>query len=169
METNDIADLIDRVMTGDPWHGSSVAAILEGVSSTEAAAPGPAGTHGIWEIVLHMTGWAREVVARLSGQEAGEPEGGDWPSIGDPDASRWQDAQAALFAAHREVAAAVRGLDAPILALPVKDFRNNALGTGLSHYLTLHGLVHHTVYHAGQIALLKGARGELTTDLTTDD
>jgi hypothetical protein len=164
METNDIADLIDRVMTGDPWHGSSVAAILEGVSATEAAAPGPAGTHGIWEIVLHMTGWAREVVARLSGRAAGEPEGGDWPSVGDPDATRWQEAQAALFAAHRDVSAAVRRLDAPILASPVKDFRNSELGTGLSHYLTLHGLVHHTVYHAGQIALLRRSLRGLTDD-----
>ena len=32
-----------------------------------------------------------------------------------------------------------------------------AAGTGLSKYLTLHGLVHHTVYHAGQIAQLRRA------------
>jgi hypothetical protein len=159
MEPNDIADLIDRVMTGDPWHGPSVAAILEGVSASSAAQSGPAGTHGIWEIVLHMTGWAREVTARLSGRSAQEPEAGDWPSIGVPDAARWREAQSALFAAHRDLAAAVRGLDEAILATPVKDFRDNALGTGLSHYVTGHGLIHHTVYHAGQIALLKRAIG----------
>ena len=40
---------------------------------------------------------------------------------------------------------------------PVVDRRDPATGTGLSHYLTLHGLVHHTTYHAGQIALLRRA------------
>lgn len=35
-----------------------------------------------------------------------------------------------------------------------------AAGTGLSRYLTVHGLVHHTVYHAGQIALLRRALEE---------
>jgi hypothetical protein len=33
----------------------------------------------------------------------------------------------------------------------VTDIRDNALGAGL----TLHGLMQHTLYHAGQIALLK--------------
>jgi len=159
METHAVADLIDRVMTGDPWHGSSVAVILEGISAESAAKAGPAGTHGIGEIVLHMTGWAREVTARLRGRAAQEPEAGDWPTFGDPDPARWQEAQAALFAAHRDLSSAVRGLDEAALATPVKDFRDNALGTGLSHYLTAHGLVHHTVYHAGQLALLKRTLG----------
>jgi hypothetical protein len=161
METKDIADLIERIMTGDPWHGPSVARILEGVSAVSAARPGPGGTHGIWELVLHMTGWAREVTARLHGRAAQEPDGGDWPAIGDPTPARWRAAQDALFDAHRELAGGVRALDPVILSRPMKDYRDNALGTGLSHYLTLHGLVQHTVYHAGQVALLKRALAEI--------
>ena len=57
---------------------------------------------------------------------------------------------------HRRRLAAI---DAATLARPVLDFRNNALGTGLSHYVTLHGVIHHAIYHAGQIALLKRALG----------
>jgi hypothetical protein len=161
METQDIADLIERIMTGDPWHGPSVTKVLEGVSAASAAQPGPNGTHGIWELVLHMTGWAREVTARLRGRAAQEPEDGDWPAIGEPTPARWRQAQDALFAAHRELAAVVRALDPAILARPTKDFRDNALGTGLSHYLTLHGLVQHTVYHAGQAALVKRAQATM--------
>ena len=159
METKDIADLIDRIMTGDPWHGPSVERVLEGISAAAAARPGPGGTHSIWELVVHMTGWTREVTARAQGRPAQEPEAGDWPAVGDSTPARWRDAQDALFAAHRELAACVRELNPALLSRPVKDFRDNALGTGLSHYLTLHGLVQHTLYHAGQIALLKRALG----------
>lgn len=154
-ETERIAALIDRVMTGDPWHGPSVAAVLDNVSAEDAARHAPAGAHNIWELVLHMTGWAREVAARLAGRTAQDPEGGDWPAVADPTPAAWDEAKSALFQAHDQLADAVRTFSDEALSSPVKDFRDNALGTGLSHYLTLHGLVHHTAYHAGQLAMLK--------------
>jgi len=159
METTQIAELIDRVMTGDPWHGPSVQTILTGVTADTAAQTPPGGAHTIWQLVRHMTGWAREVTARLGGRAAQDPQEGDWPEVGEATATRWQAAQRDLFAAHRDLADVVRQLDPGILQQPVLDFRDNALGTGLSHYVTLHGIVHHTVYHAGQIAILKRALG----------
>ena len=120
-----VADLLERVTSGDAWHGDNVEQLLDGLSAADAARHPVAGAHSIWELVLHMTGWAEEVRARLLGAEAGEPTAGDWP---EPPG--------------------------------VRDSRNRAAGTGLSRYLTVHGLVHHTVYHAGQIALLRRALEE---------
>lgn len=159
MEPAHIAELIERVMRGDPWHGPNVTQTLAGVTAEAAAQRPPNGAHSIWELVLHMTGWAREVTARMGGRAAQEPEDGDWPDIGQPTADRWRRAQSALFTAHDDLIAAVRKVDAASLGRPVVDFRNNAMGTGLSHYVTLHGIVHHTVYHAGQIAMLKRTLG----------
>jgi hypothetical protein len=159
MEQQRIAELIERVMTGDPWHSSNVKRTLEGVSAQQASLRPPGGAHSIWELVLHMTGWAREVSARLGGREAQEPREGDWPPVAVVSDAAWHAAQAGLFAAHEELAAAVRGVGDDHLAQPVRDFRDGALGTGLSHYLTLHGLVHHTCYHAGQIAMLRRLLG----------
>jgi uncharacterized damage-inducible protein DinB len=159
METRNIVELIERLMTGDPWHGPGVARILEGVTAEMAARRPPGGAHTIWELVLHMTGWAREVTARLGGRAAQEPEAGDWPDIGAPTADRWRGAQAALFTAYEELSRVVGAMDAGTLARPVVDLRDNALGTGLSHYVTLHGVIHHAVYHAGQIALVKRTLG----------
>lgn len=155
--SDDIADLIERVFDGDPWHASSVADLLSDVTAAEAVARPVPGGHSIWELVLHMTGWASEVRARLDGQEAGEPEGGDWPEVAAPTEARWRAAVAGLEAAHRELAAAVRASDPGQLRKPVLDRREPALGTGLSKELTVHGLIHHTVYHAGQIAQVKRA------------
>lgn len=157
MEPNAIADLIERVTTGEPWHGPSVADTLSGVAAAAAARPGPGGAHSIWALVLHMTAWAREVTARLGGRDAQEPDDGDFPPVGEPTDARWENARTALFAAHVELAAAVRRLDPARLGAAVRDFREGADGVGRSHYVTLHGVVHHTVYHAGQIAILKRA------------
>ncbi|MCC6987945.1 MAG: DinB family protein [Acidobacteria bacterium] len=152
-----LAELVERVVEGDPWHGSNVLALLDGVSARDAAAHVVPGAHSIWELVLHMTGWTREVQARLAGQAAGDPAAGDWPAVRDASPAAWSRAVAALVDSHRALAAALRASDDALLATPVVDRRDPAAGTGLSHYLTLHGLVHHTTYHAGQIALLRRA------------
>jgi uncharacterized damage-inducible protein DinB len=152
-----LADLVERVVEGDPWHGSNVVALLEGVSAADAAARVVPGAHSIWELVLHMTGWTREVQARLAGAAAGEPAAGDWPEVREASSAAWAAAVTALVDSHRDLAAALRATDDAQLARPVVDRRDPAAGTGLSHYLTLHGLVHHTTYHAGQIALLRRA------------
>jgi uncharacterized damage-inducible protein DinB len=157
MESREIAELVERVMSGDPWHGPSVKKVLDGIDASQAARRPPGGVHSIWELVLHMTGWAREVTARIGGRAAQEPEAGDWPAVTDPTPERWRQALEDLFAVHRELAAAIRSIDPAGLEKPVLDYRNDALGTGLSHYLTLHGLIQHTVYHSGQIAQLKSA------------
>jgi hypothetical protein len=155
METTQISDLIERILTGDPWHGPSVQRVLDGIGWEDAARTPPGGAHSIWQLVLHMTGWTREVTARLNGRAAQEPENGDFPPVGEASAERWEAAKQALFAAHRQLAAAVAALDPGVLQRPVLDYRDSALGTGLSHYLTLHGIIQHTLYHLGQISLLK--------------
>lgn len=156
-EAERLADLVARVVEGDPWHGSNVLAQLAGLSAIDAARHPVDGAHSIWELVLHMTGWCDEVRARLDGAPAGEPANGDWPVVHDVSPAAWAAATAALVASHRALAGAIRRAGDAVLETPVRDPRNPPTGTGLSHYLTLHGAVHHAVYHAGQIALLRRA------------
>ncbi len=73
-EVEQLADLVERVVEGDPWHGPTVVALLDGMPARDAAAHVVPGAHSIWELVLHMTGWTREVQARLDG-EAGRRAG----------------------------------------------------------------------------------------------
>ena len=154
-EVERLADLVERVVEGDPWHGGNVMALLEGVTAADAARQPVAGAHSIWALVLHMTGWCDEVRARLGGAPAGEPASGDWPAVNDVSPAAWAASIDALVASHRALAAALRASGDAVLETPVRDPRNPPTGTGLSQYLTLHGAVHHTTYHAGQIALLR--------------
>jgi len=156
-EIDRIIDQLQREHAGDPWHGSALLSILAGVTAERAAAKPVRNGHSIWELVLHMTGWKGEVRRRLSGAPAGEPEAGDWPSVGQPTDERWTEARARLQAAHDQLIAAIRQLPENRLYEPTNDPRNAPRGTGVSYYELLHGIVQHDVYHAGQIALLKKA------------
>jgi hypothetical protein len=150
-----LVDQFEREIQGQPWHGPSLTTILDGVTAAQAAHAPSRDTHCIWEILVHMTGWKREVSRRALGHEAAEPALGDWPPIGQPTDARWREAQADHLRAQRELLDIVRGL--PDAALNTKVPGNAAafVGAGLSITATLWGLVQHDVYHAGQIAILK--------------
>jgi uncharacterized damage-inducible protein DinB len=154
-ETLRIVDQLEREHAGDPWHGTPLRDILDGIDAAQAARKPLADGHSIWELVLHVTGWKREVAKRVGGAPAGLPVEGDWPAVGNPTEERWQAALRDLEDAHRGLLAAIQALPEAKLFEPTNDPRNRPLGAGVSHYVLLHGIVQHDVYHSGQIALLK--------------
>jgi hypothetical protein len=158
--TNEITRIVDELQrehNGDPWHGSPLVAILEGIDAAHAIQRPIPDAHCIWELVLHMTSWKKETARRLRGAVACMPIEGDWPEVGAPTDARWREAIAQLEAAHEELINTVKTLPDAKLYEPTNDKRSGPLGTGVSHYVLLHGIVQHDVYHAGQIALLKKA------------
>jgi uncharacterized damage-inducible protein DinB len=156
-EVSRILDQLEREHSGDPWHGSPLRDILDGVDAAQASRKPVPGGHSIWELVLHITGWKREVAKRVGGAPAALPEEGDWPEIGEPTEARWQAALQRLEEAHRGLIAAIDNLPEDKLFEPTNDPRNRPLGAGVSYYVLLHGVVQHDVYHAGQMALLTKA------------
>jgi uncharacterized damage-inducible protein DinB len=146
---------LQRQHDGDPWHGPSRAAILADVSAAEAAWQPGAGAHSIWELVLHMRSWTREVERRALGAQPAMPEDGDWPAVVDTSEDAWAEAQASLDAAHEQIVAVVRRLGAEKLSGMVGATRDKPLGTGITHRAMLYSLAQHDVYHSGQIAILK--------------
>jgi hypothetical protein len=146
-------------LAGDPWHGSSLAAVLEAIDATAAAARAVSSGHSAWELTLHVTGWTREVAHRLRGAAPGLPPDGDWPSVPDPaDESAWHAAVADLHMAHHELDLALQGFPAAKLDEGVGGERSAALGTGLTWRRMLWGVLQHDAWHGGQIAMLAALR-----------
>ena len=150
-----IVDQLEREHSGDPWHGSPLSQILDGITHAQAAAKPIAPAHSIWELVLHIAAWKNEVRRRLSGAPAGDPQEGDWPPVGEASEAGWRAAREHLELSHRLLVSAIRELPETKLFEPTKDGRERAVGTGVTYYELLHGLVQHDTYHAGQIAILK--------------
>jgi uncharacterized damage-inducible protein DinB len=155
-ETAFLVDQLERAHGGDPWHGSSRAALLADVTADEARRRPAASVHSIWELVLHMTAWTREATRRLQGHSASEPEMGDWPAVQAPaDERAWRATLAALDEAHVGLRDAVRRFDPSRLTERVGDERSASLGTGVTFAQTINGVVQHDAYHSGQIAVMK--------------
>jgi uncharacterized damage-inducible protein DinB len=161
-EIEAIVDELQREYGGDAWYGSSLRDILKGVTAANAARRPVPHAHSIWELVLHITAWKREVAARMAGRPAGEPPEGDWPEApadGGATEASWAEALEQLHQAQVALVSAAGQIPPSRLHAPVVDPRNRPLGTGVSHYVTLHGVAQHDVYHAGQIAILKKPLG----------
>jgi uncharacterized damage-inducible protein DinB len=148
---------LHHVYDGDPWHGSSITAVLEGIDAEAAAQRPIPGAHNIWELVLHMATWTREVASRVRGADAKNPPE-DWPAprFGGGEQA-WRSAKQDLASAQKELEAAVDALNPNELLRWVGDQRDPSLGTGMTVGTVIRGLLQHHTYHEGQIALLKRA------------
>lgn len=154
-ETARIVDQLQRAYDGDAWYGPRLSGLLADVTPGEAAARPLAGAHTIWEIVLHVSAWVETVRLRLVSGRGDQPAEGDWPAVEATatDEASWMSLRATLEERVETLAHDVAALDDNRLAEGI----GRATGPGVTVYVTLHGLVQHLAYHAGQIAMLKRA------------
>ena len=68
---------LHQIYDGAPWHSASIKSLLDGIDAHTAALRPVPRAHTIWELVLHMTSWTREVTSRVGGADAKDPV--DWP------------------------------------------------------------------------------------------
>jgi uncharacterized damage-inducible protein DinB len=155
-ETDRITDQLDRAFVGDAWHGPAVMEMLEGVTAEQAKARPFEAAHSIWELALHIEAWTRACRRRLQGERAELSEAEDWPAVIRSDEEAWEQARESIKQAHDELAAAIQELDDSRLDQPIVKGMSSA-------YVTLHGVIQHSLYHAGQIAILKKALSERQT------
>lgn len=147
-EIERILDLHRRAYEGNAWHGPSVLEALSGVGAPKAAAKPVANSHSIWETVLHITAWERAVRIRLEGSEASLTAERDWPPVKEIETAFWKETLTHLDHEHQL-------LNQEIAKLSDDSLEKLMPGSPWDAYVTLHGVIQHDLYHAGQIMLLK--------------
>jgi uncharacterized damage-inducible protein DinB len=153
-EIERILDQLKRAYEGNAWHGPSIRETLAGVTATQAHARPLPNAHSIWELMQHIAVWEDVGRRRLEGDPAevaiSSPE--DWPPPGDTSEEAWEQAKAALDRGHQALVAAIARVPESRLDEPILEGKSSV-------YVTLHGVIQHDLYHAGQIAILKKALG----------
>ncbi|MGH9860921.1 MAG: DinB family protein [Candidatus Acidiferrales bacterium] len=142
-----------RAIEGEAWHGPSLGEVLEGVSANQSAAKPIAGAHSIWELTLHCAVWANAARRRMSGEPVKVTPEEDWAAIPDTSEAAWQRDREQVMADLRGFAGAIAKFDDAHLFDDVLSQE----GKPYSIWFMLHGVAQHTLYHTGQIALLKKA------------
>jgi hypothetical protein len=145
-----IADQVSRAFTGKPWHGSPLSELLDGVTAKQACdRPLPSG-HTIWELVLHIEIYVHAAYKVVEGvpmpKIAGTPL--DWRPVLGTTTAEWTAATDRLFQSAER-------LEKDIAGFNDKRLTDTVPGREYDFYYLFHGIVQHTLYHGGQIAMLK--------------
>lgn len=149
-EIERILDQLKRAYEGGAWHGPSVKEVLNGVNADQAHARPLANVHTIYELVRHIAVWEDVGRRRLQGDPAEVPISSpeDWPPAEDTSEAAWEQAKAALDRGHQVLVEAIARVSESRLNEPIMEGKSSV-------YVTLHGVIQHDLYHAGQIAILK--------------
>ena len=151
-EIERILDQLKRAYEGNAWHGPSVREAIAGINAEQAHARPLGSAHSIWELVHHIAVWENVGRRRLSGDRAqidlSSPE--DWPPADDATEAAWEQAKAALDRCHEALIEAIKRVPESRLDEPILEGMSTV-------YVTLHGVIQHDLYHAGQISILKKA------------
>lgn len=161
-EVERIADQLKRAHEGGAWHGPAIDELLGGVTAEQAAARPVEGAHSILELVAHVEAWERAVLRRLGGDPAqiyNTEE--DWSESADASEESWA-------AARRRLAETYRALREAVLRLDDAELDEPVLPNMSTRYASLHGAIQHTLYHAGQIALVRKSLGMKSTPIDAD-
>lgn len=151
-ETLRIIDLInDTYESEEAWHGPSLVASLRDVSPAVAEARLTPNTHSIAEIVYHITTWRIFVARKLQGDAEFDivTADKDWKVFGMVDDFEWETLQMELSLSQDELVTLLEQMEDDAYLEEIVPGRN------YSFYTLLHGIIHHDLYHAGQISLIK--------------
>jgi|SRR5271165_1527689 len=152
-EVDRILDQYDRAVDGDAWHGDPVWKILEGISAQQAASRVLKREHNIWELVAHITFWETQVYRRISNLPERPIEELNFPAMPEVTAENWKSTLAEFRRSNAEFRQCLSRLEPAQLD-------QSAPARQKSIYVEVHGVIQHHLYHAGQIAILRGFASE---------
>lgn len=148
-----LSKLFSDTYEGQAWHGPSLKAIIDRVSAAQAVHQPGNGVHSIAELTHHASYWMMMVRKWITGIDAAPDQDASWGTgEADPEIA-WQEAKNVL---DREYVALKSAID----ALPNEKLQAVAHAEwGLTYSTLLHSIIHHNLYHAGQISLLTKLQG----------
>ncbi len=152
-EARRLEEQLRRALEGEAWHGPSVLESVAGVSAERAAAHPIPGAHSIWELVLHLGSDYVLVLRRLAGDGRQLSPAEEWPSCPEPTEGNWRQAVQEIVQLNQELRHKVRAFPEDRLDQPLVP------ESPYTAYTQFIGVTQHSLYHAGQISLLKRALG----------
>lgn len=153
-ECKRIAHQLACTVAGEAWYGDSLRDILGDVTAAQAKAHPVLAAHSIWELLFHVESWVKMTLGAIDGVPIplwpGMPVELDWPPVTDTSVAGWKLSVDSFFWYHFRLIEKLESFT---------DERLRAIVPGRTYdfYRLFEGTTQHTVYHAGQISLLKKA------------
>lgn len=147
-EVKFLRDQIETTFKGDSWHGPNLVNTLKDIDHKQALKRPIQDRHTIWELTDHTSFWMEEVWKSVKNHTPMKPDmENNWPVMGATE-EEWQQSV-------RRLEAAVNMVLDSLAAWRDDQLYEKVPGEEYTYKQMLHGVVHHNLYHAGQINLLK--------------
>lgn len=142
-EIIEIVGLVNRVYNGKAWHGPSIMEVVKDIDD-ECAKKRIGNSHSIIQLVLHMVAWRIFVTKRLLGDVSFELADED----NFPEETNWKIAMNKLEQSQSDLVKAIESINGSML-------NENVANRKYDFLVLLNGIIHHDIYHIGQIQLIK--------------
>jgi uncharacterized damage-inducible protein DinB len=149
-ETNRIIKALEGNIYGKPWFGNNLQQQLEGIDSKKATIIPIGLNHSIAEILTHMMAWRQFVIEKLNGNveyEVWETDL-DWVKISNLDIVGWDNILTQLADNQAILIETINKKAEELLDVKVDSRQYN-------FRLMLNGIIHHDIYHIGQISIIR--------------
>jgi uncharacterized damage-inducible protein DinB len=144
-QTQKIADSYRAVTLKDAWYAPSLAEVLAKIPPELATKPPCAGAHSISALLQHLLLWNERVrltsAAHPLPRWQGEQDWAEPPIPWNELLTRWNQSRDQL--------------EDKIRNFPVADLPKQVPGRTYPYEKLFEGIVQHTIYHAGQIAMVQ--------------
>ncbi len=140
---------LKNVLSGQPWYGKSVYAILEQAGTGDVYHQPGIKCHSSIELLFHMITWVQYVLSIIKNEgleKAKAIETLDWQTI-NPGEHNWEKGFLQFKSGHNEILDLLDTKDDSFLGQILEDKNYN-------FRFLLNGLIQHHIYHAGQIAYI---------------
>ena len=144
-----IAEQIKDSYNGNPWFGKSVKTLLNEVDQTIVFEK-PNNQHSILELLWHMILWREFIINRLRKDYSVTLqyfEQNDWRQLDHNDKNLWKEGLKKIEETQSELIEVLQRQKDDLLLeiVPGKKYKYHQL---------LYGIIHHDIYHLGQIAYI---------------
>jgi len=142
-EIRKIINTLKHTYEKNAWHGPAVIETLSDISAKDALKK-VGDSHSIIELVAHMIAWRNYVTEKLKGNGAYElSDEQNFPKVND-----WKQVLAQLALSQQNL---IKALE----ETPDERLNEKVPNREFKFYTMLQGIIHHDLYHLGQIQLIK--------------
>ena len=146
----ELVSQFNSIYAGTPWYGVSITDILDQVNEKMAYWQPNEKGHSIAQLVWHMTYWRQSLIKRLKGEstyKGSMKSEANWSTPEKLKSIGWDNMRTLLAESQKELTT--------LLSEQKDSLLPKAYTEKASYEDLIVGILHHDLYHTGQIAYLK--------------
>lgn len=140
---------LQQVFNGNPWLDESFAKKLDGLTEAQAFAQAPDNNHSVAQVVSHLVEWRKEIFRRFIDNSSKRKltQENNWKSNQELQQAGWHKLYDDFKGSHHQLIELLESKDDFFLGEQLGD-------TAFDKEYFITGLLHHDLYHLGQIGLI---------------